>query len=133
MDYIEFTEQVYEENAEVEAICDAHNLGYDTSVMNDLPSEFSEDLQALLADEKGAVIELFHGTETMLSNGLIWRENASFTDEFQLDFAGEDGYIVVAQVPVERIKWYIDGENEFIITAGKLDCEVFTVKEYFGL
>jgi len=68
-----------------------------------------------------------------ISEDLIWQENSSFTDEFDVEFAGEDGYIAVAQVPTNRIKFYLEEENEFVITAGRLECEVYTVREYFSL
>jgi len=128
----ELINQIYENNSEVYELAMAHNCG-DTSALSELSAEIIEAVQAQLIAEFGGTIELYHGSEAELSTSIEWKENSSFTDEFDIEFAGEDGYITVAQIPVNRIKFYLTEEREFVITAGKLSCEVFTVREYFGL
>jgi hypothetical protein len=125
----ELIDEIREKYPKVDQMATAHNLGTGSLV---LPAMVIEQVQEAIRDEYGDVIELYHGSPINLVD-LNWREGSSFTNEFDLEFAGEDGYIVVAQVPVERIKFYLDSENEFVVTAGKLNCEVYTVAEYFGL
>ena len=123
-------EKIFESNPEIEALAQGHNCGVADF---QIPNSIIQLVQAAIRAELGDVIELYHGSDDPINSNMIWRDNSSFTDEFDLEFAGENGYIVVAQVPVERIKFYLDWENEFVVTAGPLDCQVFTVKEYFDL
>ena len=125
-------EEIYEQNPEIEAMAAGHNVGF-ADQLNNLPQAIIDQVQAQIRAEYGDVLELYHGSEQELPADLDWKENSSFTDEFDVEFAGEDGYIITAQVPVERIKFYLPGENEFVITAGKLDATVDTVREYFCL
>lgn len=128
----ETEERIYEENTLVERMVIAHNQG-DVEALNELSADVIAQVQFSVRENLGAVVELFHGSEVELDSAMLWRENSSFTDEFDIEFAGESGYIVVARVPVERVKFYIHGEREFVVSAGRLDCDVFTVREYFGL
>lgn len=132
MNLDEMIEKIYEEEQGIEGMASAHNLG-NTEALNDLPAAITAQVQNQIRAEYGEVLELVHGSPDQLPADLNWRENSSFTDEFDLEFAGEDGYIAVAQIPVSRIKFYLPGENEFVITAGQLNCEVDTVTDYFGL
>ena len=131
MDFYELIQTIREENDETEAAVMRHNLngasGFEVS------EEVRQQVVEAAREQFGDTIELYHGTEVEVSENLNWRENSSFTDEFDIEFAGEDGFIVVAQIPVERIKFYLEEENEFVVSAGKLDCKVFAVSEYFGL
>ena len=122
--------KIFESNPEIEALAQGHNCGVANFQISD---SIIELVQAAIRAEFGDVIELYHGSDDPINTNMVWRDNSSFTNEFDLEFAGEDGYIVVAQVPVERIKFYLDWENEFVVTAGTLDCQVFTVKEHFDL
>jgi len=128
----ELVEEIYEKYPEVEAIANGHNVGF-SDQLNNLPAEITAMVQKQIRAEYGDVLELVHGSDVELAADIDWRENTSFTDEFDIEFAGEDGWIITAMVPVERIKFYLPGENEFVISAGRLDCEVDTVKNYFGL
>jgi hypothetical protein len=123
-------ETIFENNPQIEKLAQGHNCGVaDFQISEDIV----ELIQNAIRVEFGDVVELYHGSDEPVNSDMVWRDNSSFTNEFDLEFAGEDGYIVVAQVPVERIKFYLGWENEFVVTAGKLDCQVFTVKEYFDL
>lgn len=132
MNTAELIEQIREENPEVEALVNSHNIG-NSAALNDLPADIIAEIQNSLRSEFGDTIELMHGSPIALDPNMTWNENSSFTNEFDVEFAGEDGYVVVARIPVERIKFYLEEENEFVITAGVLDAAVFTVREYFGL
>jgi len=127
----ELINEIYEENTDIEDLAIAHNLG-DDSALDELPAEIINRVQDQIHNQFGDTVELYHGSESELSADIEWKENTSFTDEFDIEFAGEDGYIIIAQIPVERIKFYLTQENEFVISAGQLNCEVFTVREYFG-
>lgn len=129
----ELIEKIYDNYPDIENLAVAHNVCSNVHALDEMPLEIIKVVQDQIRKEYGAILELVHGTEEKLDSNIAWHENSSFTDEFDLEFAGEDGYIVVAQVPVERIKFYLPGENEFVVSTGLLACEVFTVKEYFGL
>jgi len=129
----ELIEEIYSNNPEIESLACSHNIASNPQALNELSQEITEKIQAQIREQFGDILELVHGSETELPSTLDWQENSSFTDEFDLEFAGEAGYIVIAQVPVERIKFYLPDENEFVITAGQLNCEVESVVEYFGL
>jgi|SRR5690554_2379779 len=120
------------ENPDIDNLALAHNCG-DRDALDNLPVEIIETVRNLLSEQCGDTITLYHGCETDLTTDMIWHENSSFTDEFDIEFAGEDGYIIEAQVPVDRIKFFLNEEREFVISAGQLDCAVYTVAEYFGL
>ena len=128
----ELVDQLLEMNPELDVLASSHSLGF-TSALDALPDEVVSLVQDAIRRELGDVVELYHGTEEELPADLCWRRNSSFTSEFDLEFAGEDGYIVVAQVPIERIRFYLHGEREFVVSEGRLDCEVYTVREYFSL
>jgi hypothetical protein len=129
----ELIESLLNESPELDRIVNAHVLG-DAAALNAVPDEITARVQEQVRKQYGDVVTLYHGCEEELSVvNMVWRENSSFTDQFDLEFAGEDGYIVEAQVPVERIKFYIDGEHEFVLTEGALNCAIYTVREYFGL
>lgn len=122
------------EECHLEDMVNGHNYGF-SKALNDLPKEVKDAIQEVLLQECGDVIRLYHGTPDALDSKMCWNENTSFThDESEAcEFSeNNDGYIVIANVPVKRIKFYLDGESEFVITAGTLDCEVKTIKEHFG-
>lgn len=121
-----------DESHELDKLVRAHVLG-DTGALNDIPAEITRRVQEQIRHEYGDIVTLHHGCEEKISTDIVWRENSSFTDQFDIEFAGEDGYLIEAKVPAERIKFYIDGENEFVITEGALNCAIYTVREYFGL
>ncbi len=129
----ETIERIYEEMPEIERMASAHNIASNTDALSALPQKVVDQVQEAIREQYGDTLTLYHGSEAELSADIEWHENTSFTDEFDIEFAGEDGYIIIAQVPADRIKFYLDDENEFVLTAGKLDCTVYTVAEYFGL
>lgn len=128
----ELADSLREDNSELERLVLAHNCG-NAEALNDLSSAIIERIQAQIRSEYGDTVTLYHGSDVEITNDINWRENSSFTDEFDIEFAGEDGWIVEAKVPVERIKFYLSEESEFVITAGQLVCSVYTVTDYFGL
>lgn len=130
MDFYELINELREID-EIEGAVMAHNFNGNSGF--EIDKEVQACLIAAAREEFGDTIELYHGTEEVLNTSIEWRDNSSFTDEFDIEFAGEDGYIVVAQVPVERIKFYLEEENEFVLSEGALNCEVYRVKEYFDL
>jgi hypothetical protein len=120
------------EDSEIEELANAHNLGDDTA-FDDLDDDIIEVVQSAIRQQFGDTLTLYHGSEDELAEEMFWNENSSFTDRFDIEFAGEDGYIVEAQIPVERIKFFLSEEREFVITAGALNCKCYTVAEYFDL
>lgn len=119
-------------NEDIDSMVLAHNIG-DFDALNELPENIINDVQDCLRSQFGNTIKLVHGSDCELMNNMIWNENSSFTSEFDVDFSGEDGFVVEATIPVERIKFYLEEEDEYVISAGALDCTVYTVQEYFGL
>lgn len=132
MNLRELVEELRNSSREIDRMATAHNIG-DDKALSGLSAEIVEMVQAAIRDEYGDVLTLYHGSLSALDADVEWKENTSFTDEFDLGFAGEDGWVVEARVPVERITFYLDGENEFVISGGRLNCQVYTVAEYFGL
>jgi len=128
----ETAETIREENIEIEDMVMGHNVN-GGNALSVLPQWVINQIQDAAREQYGNFIELYHGSDREISEDIEWNENSSFTDEFDIEFAGEDGYIVVAQIPVERIRFYLEEENEFVVSAGELDCEFYTVAEYFGL
>jgi len=127
----DLTSEMVDSSSDLEGRVIAHKNGFSLLTVGD---EIAAAVQAVIQEEVGSVVELYHGSPVPLAPGMEWRDGSSFTDEFDLEFAGEDGYIVVAQVPVDRIRFYIpSSEREFVISAGQLNCTVYTVREYFGL
>jgi hypothetical protein len=129
----DLVELIYEEYPDVDRMAGAHNIGSNRDALNDLPQDVIELVRQQIRREYGDVLTLWHGSEDMVDAAIEWRENSSFSIDDFAEFSGRDGCVVEAQVPVERIKFYLPEEDEFVITEGALECEVYTVAEFFGV